>query len=87
MATRDVCFAKDAGFIQFDGLPESIKKGCPAMPAFKSRYCTQHVNQACDLLSSKEVDDELDVPTGSKIRGGKDKLYPGNPVADITTRK
>ena len=36
---RDVCYAKDAGFIQFDGLSGLIKTGCSATPAYKSRFC------------------------------------------------
>ena len=56
---RDVCFAKDAGYIQFDGLSGSIKTGCPASPAFKSRYCLDHVNQACTLVQSEEIDEDL----------------------------
>ncbi len=29
------------------GLPGSIRTGCPRTPAFKCRYCTEHMNQAC----------------------------------------
>ncbi len=89
---RDVCYAKDAGFIQFDGLPRSIKTGCPATPDFKSRYCTQHKSQACDLQSGEEADDELDVPSGPALRSRQMKPSIGNPVAEMilgkkTTRK
>ena len=61
---RDVCYAKVAGFIQFDGLSGSIKTGCPATPAFKNRYCSLHVNHACELRAAEE-DKELGVPTGT----------------------
>ena len=49
---RDVCLAKDAGFIEYPGLTGRIKTGCMATPAFKSRYCTQHTVRVC--LSSEE---------------------------------
>ena len=50
------------------------------------------MNQACELISSKEVDEEMGVPTGPILRAGKSNKYPGNPVAEIilakkTTRK
>ena len=60
---RDVCNARDAGFIQFDGLPGLIKTGCTATPAFKSHYCSEHTNQACKLKVLETVgDDEMDKP-------------------------
>ena len=39
---RDVCFASSAGYTEYDGLPGSIKTGCPNTPDFKSRYCKLH---------------------------------------------
>ena len=89
---RDVCHAKDAGFIQFEGLSGSIKTGCPATPAFKNRFCNDHKNQACNLSSSEEVDTELGVPTGPALRSNQTKRHPGEPVVETilakkTTRK
>ena len=89
---RDVCYAKDAGYIQFDGLAGSIKTGCPASPAFKCRYCPQHQPQACTLFSSDEVDDDLGVSAGPTLRSSRSKKFPGEPVAETilakkTTRK
>ena len=89
---RDVCYAKDAGFIQFDGLVGSTKTGCPETPDFKSLYCSQHKSQACDLQSYEEVDDELGVPSGPKLRSHQQKQSAGNPIAEMilakkTTRK
>ena len=90
---RDVCYAKDAGFIQFEGLTGSIKTGCTATPTFKSRYCTNHINQACiKLQNSDENDEELEI-TGPKLRYDQSKpAYPGEAVAEMiiakkTTRK
>ena len=65
---RDLCYAKDAGFIEFDGIPGSIKTGCFATPAFKSRYCPAHMNHACNLLHSEELDEDLESPTGPTLR-------------------
>ena len=90
---RDVCYAKDAGFIQFDGLSGSIKTGCAASPAFKSRYCSQHANHACTLLHSEEPDEDLGIQTGPMLRSHqKHKKSDGELVAEMilakkTTRK
>lgn len=43
----DVCVAKDAGCIQYPGLPGHIKSGCTASPQFKSQYCQEHDNRSC----------------------------------------
>ena len=89
---RDVRFAKDAGYIEFDGLPGSIKTGCTATPAFKSCYCEQHMNQACTLEVYAEVDEGITEPTGPMIRYKCSKQTSGSPVAEMilgkkTTRK
>jgi len=84
---RDVCYAKDAGFIEFDGLLWSIKTGYPATPAFKSRYCIQHKSQACELQSSEEVDEELGVFTGPTLRSAQTKQSPGDHVAEMILAK
>jgi len=93
---RDVCFAKDAGFIEFEGLDGSIKTGCPETPAFKNRYCNNHKPQLCDLKCFEEKDELLDFQTGPELRSkqkglSKDSLT-GEPIAEMilakkTTRK
>ena len=63
---RDVCYAKDAGIIQFDGLPGSIKTGCPAAtPAFKCRYCIQHKIQACELVNFEDYQETNLLPSAN----------------------
>ena len=47
---RDVCLAKDAGYISYPGLPGRIKTGCMATPGFKSRFCLQHKIRSCVAL-------------------------------------
>lgn len=81
---RDVCNAKVAGFIEFEGLDGLIKTGCSASPDFKSRYCAQHKHQACDLISSEQVeqDDELDVPLGPTLRSSTRRVEPGELVVE-----
>ena len=39
---REVCFATEAGYAEFSGLPGQIRTGCPNTPAIKSRYCSVH---------------------------------------------
>jgi hypothetical protein len=86
---RDVCYAKDAGFIEFEGLEGSIKIGCSASPDFKSRYCSHHKHQACDLLSSGEVnpDEDLDVILGPTLRSGGRQVGQGNLIAELILAK
>jgi hypothetical protein len=43
---RDVCMAKDVGYIQYPNLPGHIRSGCTASPQFKSRYCHEHGKRA-----------------------------------------
>lgn len=51
---RDVCKAKDAGYITFDGLPGQVKTGCQKSPALKSRYCSLHKPRVCTLTKLPE---------------------------------
>ena len=39
---RDVCFAKEAGYAEYKGLPGKIQTGCPNTPDLKSRFCSKH---------------------------------------------
>lgn len=39
---RDVCFAANAGYVEYSGLPGRVRTGCPNTPEFKSRYCALH---------------------------------------------
>ena len=39
---RAVCAATDAGYIEYCGLPGSIKSGCTNTPSQKSRFCQVH---------------------------------------------
>ena len=61
--------------------------GCPETPDFKSRYCSQHKSQACDLQNREEVDDELGVPNGPTLRLNQQKQSAGNPIAEMIIAK
>ncbi len=39
---RDVCFATNAGYVEYQGLHGRVRSGCPNTPCHKSRYCTVH---------------------------------------------
>lgn len=52
---RDICYAKDAGFVQFPGLPGQIKTGCMASPSFKSRYCIQHRHRSASITTDEST--------------------------------
>ena len=42
LSYQDVCYSKDAGYIEYNGLPGKVKTGCPNTPELKSRFCTLH---------------------------------------------
>jgi len=44
---RDVCLAKEAGFVTYHGLPGKVKTGCQLTPELKSRYCSLHKPRVC----------------------------------------
>lgn len=78
---RDVCYAKDAGFIEFEGLVGSIKTGCPATPSYMSRFCADHKNQACILSVNDDTDEELGEVPGPVVRSRQRKCRQGEPIA------
>ena len=43
---RDICMAKDAGYVSYPGLPGQVKMGYMAFPAFKSCFCQQHTERS-----------------------------------------
>lgn len=43
---REVCMARDAGYTTYGGLAGSVKTGCPNTPAYKCRYCKEHIQQS-----------------------------------------
>ena len=65
---REVCYAIDAGYAEFVGLPGKIKTGCPNTPAFKSRYCSVHT----PYVTLREVDgSDTQEPSTSSINAPK----------------
>ena len=57
---RDVCKAKDAGYMEFDGLPNQIVTGCMNTPDYKSRYCKLHKDRACSLSVDDHTEDDTE---------------------------
>ena len=88
---RDVCYAKDAGFVEFDGLSGSIKTGCQATPAYKSRYCDHHKQFACDtqqVTGTEEEDSrDLDAPIGPIVRSIRKDQQPGENIVELILAK
>ena len=39
---RYVCYATNAGYTEYRGLPGRVRTGCPNTPAYKSVYCNVH---------------------------------------------
>lgn len=52
---RDVCFAKEAGYVEYHGLPGKIQTGCPNTPALNSRYCTKHIPTTVSLNDDSDT--------------------------------
>ena len=50
---RDICLAKEAGYVTYQGLPGKVKTGCPLTPELTSRYCSLHKPRVC----TKPVDE------------------------------
>lgn len=86
-----MCFTKDAGYIELSGLPGTIKTGCQATPAYKSRYCEDHKCFACDSqqLTGKEDEDcgKLDAPIGPVLRSALKKQEPGEGTVEKILEK
>lgn len=83
---RAVCYAKGAGFIQFDGIPGQIRTGYPATPAYQSRFCDKYNSQACTLLKNDE-DEEFGTLPGPVVHSNQPKQYIGEPVVEMILAK
>ena len=53
---RSVCAATEAGYIQYAGLPGSIKSGCTNTPCQKSRFCQVHKPRTQNEGSNKVIE-------------------------------
>ena len=62
---REVCFAKDAGFIEYNGLPGKVKTGCPNTPDLKSRFCALHRPIAADTQEVQLTGDKAQASTST----------------------
>ena len=66
--SREVCKAKDVGYIHYKGLQGTIRTGCTKSPAFESRYCAEHRDFACQLKVASE--DEIASADTEEAQGG-----------------
>ena len=66
---RDVCKARDAGFISFEGLPGRVKTGCQRTPGYNSRYCSLHKPRVCSLIELPEEDGTVQTATKQRREG------------------
>ena len=55
---RRVCNARDAGYIEYPGLPGRVKTGCMMTPQYESHYCSQHQIHSCNFDDYVELSDE-----------------------------
>ena len=63
--SREVCKAKDAGFVEYGGLVGScVRTGCTKTPAFESRYCKDHKDYSCKLKVAN--DEEVQLKKGTR---------------------
>ena len=57
---RRVCYAVNAGYAEYEGLPGVIKTGCPNTPVYKSHFCTLHTPST----ATETTDTSLEKPKG-----------------------
>ena len=58
---RPVCGARDAGFMEYEGLPGSVKTGCMNTPEQKSLFCTSHKPRHMKSLGTSSSQDDYSV--------------------------
>ena len=49
---RRVCYAVNAGYAEYEGLPGVIKTGCPNTSVYKSCFCNLHTPSATETTST-----------------------------------
>lgn len=54
---RDVCEAKDAGFVEYRGMPGRVKTGCMETLEQRSKYCSHHKPCYAECCSSDDQQD------------------------------
>ena len=53
---RNICAATEAGYVQYQHLPGSIKTGCQLSPPSTSKYCYLHAPRVCVGMSMNTPD-------------------------------
>ena len=64
---RDVCFAVNAGYVKYKGLPGRVRTGCQNTPQYMSRYCGIH-NPVVAIPQNIQLDEDAPNPFLSATR-------------------
>lgn len=83
---RDVCMARDAGYIEYRGLPGCIKTGCMNSPEQESRYCKLHQVRVCKSLTDYELDETAPSLTHGMVESWNQLLRRKQQERPTTTR-
>lgn len=68
---RDICFAVNAGYVEYKGLPGRVRTGCQNTPQYMSRYCGLH-NPVIAISQNVQLDEDTANP--SKTATGEDQV-------------
>lgn len=67
---RDVCKARDAGYVEYEGLQGAVKTGCMNTPELNSRFCAQHTE---NVAVPQHFDPDSDSPE-SMLQSAKESV-------------
>ena len=79
---RDICAATEAGFIEYEGLPGTIKTGCQSSPLQTSKYCYYHAPR---MSQCDPEEDQGTTTTSSTIQEGIVKCIMGKKITRNNT--
>ena len=68
---RDVCFAVNADYVEYKGLPGRVRTGCQNTPQYMSRYCGIH-NPVVAIPQNIQLDENA--PNPSLSTTGEDQV-------------
>ena len=86
---RDVCMARDAGFIEFDGLEGRLKTGCQATRT-QEQILYQAQSASCKSQHNVPEDEEaiqLEGLVGPVVCSQQKQSEPGDPVVEVLLAK
>ena len=80
---RDVCYAINAGYVEYAGLPGRVRTGCPNTPDYKSPFCASH--KPAVALRSSGVAEPQDKSSSSQTLSQQDSSQ--EPIGLITGKR